>query len=77
MKDHSNPLSRPYEVRLAELGFTYRINLRPSIEPYTLDDCNNWLKDRGLKSKQDYIMSNWGYYFKDIPTATLFALKWA
>jgi hypothetical protein len=50
---------------LAEQGFVYRVNLRDSIEPHTLDDLNNWLKERGLHPKQDYIMSNWGYYFKE------------
>ena len=79
MKDHSNPLSRPYADRLAEQGFVYRVNLRGSIEPDTLDDLNDWLRERGLRPKQDYIMSNWGYYFKadQKETAILFALKWA
>jgi hypothetical protein len=79
VKDHSNPLSRPYSVRLAEQGFVYRVALRHSIEPHTLDDLNNWLRERGLTPKQDYIMSNWEYYFKEEAkeTATLFALKWA
>jgi hypothetical protein len=77
MKDHSNPLSRPYSVRLAEQGFIYKVELRPSIEPYTLDDLNSWLRERGYRSKVDYIMSSWCYYFKDEKPAVWFKLKWS
>ena len=77
MKDHSNPLSRPYPVRLAEQGFVYNVALPREIAPYTLDDFNNWLQERGYRHKEDFIMSSWVYYFKDEQLATLFALKWA
>lgn len=76
MKDHSNPLSRPYAVRLAEQGFVYTVELPIQLEPYTLDDLNSWLRERGYKIKVDFIMSSWVYYFKDEQVATLFALKW-
>lgn len=76
MKDHSNPLSRPYPVRLAEQGFIHKVSLSMSIEPYTLDDLNNWLKNRGYKYKEDFIMSSWVYYFKDEQVAIIFALRW-
>ena len=77
MKDHSNPLSRPYAVRLAEQGFLYKVELPMRLDPYTLDDLNTWLRERGYQLKQDFIMSSWVYYFKDEQLATLFALKWA
>lgn len=77
MKDHSNPLSRPYAVRLAEQGFVHKVELPVRLDPYTLDDLNTWLRERGYQLKQDFIMSNWVYYFKDEQLATLFALKWA
>ena len=77
MKDHSNPLSRPYSVRLAEQGFVHKVELPVRLDPYTLDDLNTWLRERGYQLKQDFIMSSWVYYFKDERLATLFALKWA
>jgi hypothetical protein len=77
VKDHSNPLSRPYAVRLAEQGFVHKVELPVRLDPYTLDDLNTWLRERGYQLKQDFIMSNWVYYFKDEQLATLFALKWA
>ena len=78
MKDHSNPLSRPYAVRLAEQGFLYKVTLPiGGIEPYTLYDVNSWLAEHGSIPKVNHIMSNWVYYFKDEQLATLFALKWA
>ena len=77
MKDHSNPLSRPYSVRLAEQGFVHKVELPVRLDPYTLDDLNSWLRERGYQIKQDFIMSSWVYYFKDERLATLFALKWA
>ena len=77
MKDHSNPLSRPYSVRLAEQGFVHKVELPVRLDPYTLDDLNTWLRERGYQLKQDFIMSSWVYYFKDEQLATLFALKWA
>jgi hypothetical protein len=76
MKDHSNPLSRPYSVRLAEQGFLYTVVLPVKIEPYTLDDFNNWLKEQGCKPKKDFIMTDGVYYFRDQHIATLFALRW-
>ena len=76
MKDHSNPLSRPYSVRLAEQGFIHKVSLPLSIEPYTTDDLRDWLASRGKKAKVDYILSNWCYYFKDPHLATMFALRW-
>ena len=77
MKDHSNPLSRPYAVRLAEQGFVHKVELPVRLDPYTLDDLNSWLRERGYQIKQDFIMSSWVYYFKDEQLATMFALKWA
>lgn len=77
MRDHSNPLSRPYSVRLAEQGFLYNIKLPPSIEPYTLDDVDLWLQERGKTRKVDYVMSSWSYYFKDPMLATMFSLRWS
>ena len=77
MKDHSNPLSRPYSVRLAEQGFVHKVELPVRLDPYTLDDLNTWLRERGYQLKEDFIMSSWVYYFKDEQLATLFALKWA
>jgi hypothetical protein len=77
MKDHSNPLSRPYVVRLKEQGFIYKVELPLTIEDYTLDDLNIWLQERGCKSKRDYVMSSWSYYFKDEKLAMWFRLKWA
>jgi len=77
MKDHSNPLSRPYSERLAEQGFIYKVPLPFSLEPYTLDDVNCWLDERGYKRKVDYVMSNWCYYFKDNKLAMWFTLKWS
>jgi len=74
MKDHSNPLSRPYVVRLAEQGFIYTVELPMSIEPRTLDDLNMWLLERGHRPKVDYVMSNWTYYFKDEKLAFWFGL---
>jgi len=76
MRDHSNPLSRPYAVRLAEQGFTHCVSLPPSIEPYTLDDVHLWMNERGRRVKLDYIISNWSVYIKDAELATLFALRW-
>ena len=75
MKDHSNPLSRPYAVRLAEQGFMYKVEL-PISTPYGFYDFDVWLKEHELKPKQDYVMSNWAYYFKDDKIAILFALTW-
>ena len=77
MKDHSNPLSRPYSVRLAEQGFVHSVVLPSYLDPYTLEDVNNWLRERGYKHKEDFIMSSWVFYFKDEQLATMFALKWA
>jgi len=77
MKDHSNPLSRPYVVRLAEQGFVHKVVLPPSIDPYTLDDLNSWLAKRGARPKVDFVMSSWCYYFQDEKLATMFALKWS
>lgn len=75
--DHSNPLSRPYPVRLAEQGFVHVVPMRMSIEPYNLDDVHYWLNDHGQSVKIDYIISNWSVYFKNPTIATLFALKWS
>jgi hypothetical protein len=77
MKDHSNPLSRPYSVRLAEQGFIHKVVLPPSIDPYTLNDLNIWLDERGAKVKVDFIMSSWCYYFQNEQLATMFALRWS
>jgi hypothetical protein len=77
MKDHSNPLSRPYTERLAEQGLVHRVSLPMSIEPYTLDDVNHWLDERGCERKVDYVMSNWSYYFKDKKIAMWVALRWS
>ena len=77
MQDHSNPLSRPYHVRLAEQGFVHKVELPPSIDPHTLDDLNFWLLERGYRSKFDFVMSSWCYYFKDEQLAIWFKLKWA
>jgi hypothetical protein len=76
MKDHSNPLSRPYVVRLAEQGFEHKVTLPPALDPYTLDDLNMWLLERGYRPKVDYVMSSWCYYFKDQKAAVWFSLKW-
>lgn len=76
MKDHSNPLSRPYHVRLAEMGFVHYVALPDSIEPYTLDDLNRWLQDQGYKPKIDFTMTNWKYVFRDPALAMMFALRW-
>lgn len=76
MRDHSNPLSRPYEIRLAEQGFIHKICLPLSIEPYTLDDIHIWLDERGQKKKVDYIISNWCVYFQDRDIALMFGLRW-
>jgi hypothetical protein len=76
IRDDSNPLSRPYEERLQEMGFTYKVELPLSIEPNTLKDVNYWLIDQGYKIKVDFIMSNWTYYFKDHKLAMLFRLRW-
>ena len=76
MRDHSNPLSRPYPVRLAEQGFVHVVALPMSIEPYNLDDVHWWLNDRGKKVKVDYIISDWKLYFKDRDIALMFALRW-
>lgn len=76
MKDHSNPLSRPYNVRLAEQGFVHKVALPLSIDPYTLYDVNSWLKAHGGIPKVNHIMSNWVYYFKDEQLAVMFALRW-
>ena len=77
MKDHSNPLSRPYEVRLKEKGFIYKVELPLTIEPYTLIDVNDWLTEKGCKPKVDFIMSNWVYYFKDDKIAMWFKIRWS
>ena len=75
--DHSNPISRPYQERLAEQGFIHVVPMRMSIEPYNLDDVHYWLNDHGQSVKIDYIISNWSVYFKNPTIATLFALKWS
>ena len=77
MKDHSNPLSRPYSVRLAEQGFVHKVALPLSIDPHTLNDLNIWLDERGAKVKVDFIMSSWCYYFQNEQLATMFALRWS
>lgn len=77
MKDHSNPLSRPYSVRLHEQGFIYKVELPMSIEPYTLDDIHFWLNERGKKVKIDYIISNWSVYMKDEKIAMWFKIRWS
>lgn len=76
MRDHSNPLSRPYSVRLTEQGLVHKVPLPNSIEPYTLDDLNVWLEERGCRRKIDFVMTNWTYYFKDEQIAMWFALRW-
>jgi len=76
MRDHSNPLSRPYVERLAEQGLVHKVCLPTTIEPYTLDDLYLWLGERGLQKKVDYVMSYWCFYFKDRDIALLFGLKW-
>lgn len=76
MRDHSNPLSRPYAERLAEQGLVHRVCLPVSIEPYTLDDIHVWLDERNQRRKIDYVMSSWCFYFRDPDIAILFALKW-
>lgn len=77
VKDHSNPLSRPYSVRLAEQGFLYNVKMPSSIEPYTLDDVHLWMNERGYRVKKDYIISSWSVYMKDQNLSTMFALRWA
>ncbi len=77
MRDHSNPLSRPYAVRLAEQGFEYCVPMRMSLEPYTLHDVHFWLNEHDKHVKIDYIISNWSVYFRDEKIALLFALKWS
>jgi len=76
VKDHSNPLSRPYIVRLKEQGFIYKVELPVNPEEYLLDNINLWLYGHGYKSKHDYVMSNWSFYFKDEKLAIWFRLKW-
>jgi hypothetical protein len=77
VRDHSNPLSRPYSVRLAEQGFVHCVPMRINIEPYTLDDVHTWLHRYDKRVKLDYIISNWSVYFKDEKIALLFALTWS
>lgn len=76
MRDHSNPLSRPYPVRLAEQGFVHKVCLPVTIEPYTLDDLEFWLGERSKRRRTDYVISSWCFYFKDKDLALMFALRW-